>query len=144
MKKLIKLLVIVSMIFLFSYDVFAANATVVTRQNQVITITGLDPAGEDWDASVEAETLGLLRNGVLKVWMVVFIPSATNDRMIIRDDGIDGSEFFDAGKHAEVYDSRVKYYYEPLEVNPVIDVSDCTIATPADVKVMIYILKPKP
>jgi len=144
MKTLIKLLVIASMVFLFSSYAFAVNTTVVTAQDQVITITGLDPAGEDWDASTETETMGLLRNGVLKVWAVVFIPSATDDRMIIRDDGIDEPEFFDPGKNADAYDSRVLYFREPLEVNPVIDVSDCTITTPANAKVMIYISKPRP
>ena len=140
MKKLIKSLIIATVLF-FSTYVFAANTTIVTDQNQVITITGLD---EDWDASTETETMGLLRNGILKVWMVVFIPGATDDRMIIRDGGIDAAEFFDAGPQADSYDARVKYFIEPLEVNPVIDISDCILGTAANAKVMIYIQKPKP
>ena len=140
MKKLIKFLLI-GMVLAFASYGFAANTIVVTDQNQVITITGLD---EDFDASTATETLGLLRNGVLKVWMVVFIPSATNDRMIIRDNGIDAPEFFDPGIYSDAYDSRVLYFYEPLEVNPVIDISDCTLGTAANAKVMIYIQKPKP
>ena len=140
MKKLIKLLVLALFLSFASYT-FAANTIVVTDQNQVITITGLD---EDFDASLATETMGLLRNGILKVWAVVFIPSATNDRMIIRDNGIDEPEFFDPGPYADSYDARVLYFIEPLEVNPVIDISDCILGTAANAKVMIYIQKPKP
>ena len=64
--------------------------------------------------------------------------------MIIRDDGIDAAEFFDPGKQADDYDGRVLYFREPLEVNPVIDITDCTLGTAANAKVMIYIQKPKP
>ena len=141
MKTLIKSLLIASIIFLFSTYALAGNTTVVTGQNQVITITGLDA---DWDASTETKTKDLLRNGVLKVLRVVFIPSATNDRMIIRDNGIDAAEFYDVGKQADTYDGRTVDFPEPLYVNPVIDISDCTFGTAANAKVMIYISKPKP
>ena len=143
MKNLIKSLII-GIILAFSTYAFAANTTVVTAQDQVITITGLD---EDWDASTESETSGLLRNGVLRVWRIVFIPSATDDRMIIRDGGIDDPEFFDTGKCGDAYDVRtlkVDSEDEILLVNPVIDISDCTLGTAANAKVMIYIEKPKP
>ena len=141
MKKFIKLLIIASILFLFSTYVFAANTTVVTDQNQIITITGLDA---DWDASTETKTKDLLRNGILKIWRIIFYPAATGDDIILRDDGLDAAEFFDSGVCADRYDTRTidAPGGQPWEVNPVLDYSDCTISTGS--KVMIYIEKPKP
>jgi len=143
MKKLIKILLI-GMVLAFAVYAFAANTTNVTNQRQVITITGdLDA---DWDASTEPKTLGLLRNGILNVWRVVFIPSASGDSLILRDGGLDAAEFFDSGICADRYD-KVTFDApgnEPWKVCPVMDYSDCTMASGSDAKIMLYISIPKP
>lgn len=141
MKNFIKLSVIASIVFLFSTYAFAVNTTVVTKQNQVITITGLDA---DWDASTETKTKDLLRNGILKVLRILFIPGATGDDLILRDNGLDDPEFFDTGICADRNDARTVDAPGgiPWEVNPVLDYSDCTMSSGS--KLMIYILKPKP
>ncbi len=43
-----------------------------------------------------------------------------------------------------VYGMQNKYLAQPLLVNPIIDVSDCTLDTASDAKIMIYIEPPKP
>ena len=143
MKKLIKFLLI-GMVLAFAVYAFAANTTTVTNQNQVIVIAGdLD---SDWDASTETKTKDLLRNGILNVLRVIFFPSATGDQVMLRDNGLDGTESFDSGYCADRAD-KVTYDAPggvPWKVNPVLDYSDCTMASGSDSKIMIYILTPTP
>jgi len=104
-----------------------ANTTVI--KGNVIQITGLDA---DWNGSTET---GLSN---MRISSIQFNPSGADDEMIVHDGGIDGVTIFHM-KSADVYDQKIRYYEPPIIANPVIDISDCTLATPADAKVLITI-----
>jgi len=71
-----------------------------------------------------------------KVVSIQFIPSAANDRLIVRDKSITGIEKFDSGLApgtAPIFEP----YPEPQWMMPVIDASECTFGTPASCKIII-------
>jgi hypothetical protein len=60
---------------------------------------------------------------------ITFIPGAATDRMIVRDGGIDAVPIFDSGPAASTIPIYKKIGGERgLNVKPVIDISDCTLA----------------
>ena len=124
MKKLI-----ITLCILFSFYGIAYGVNTTAIGDNCVTITGLDA---DWWATLS----NLIYD--LDVSMIVFYPSATNDRMIIHNGSLDADEFFDSGLCADTYDVRVLYYPPGYLVQPVIDISDCTLGTAANAKVKIY------
>jgi hypothetical protein len=127
MKRLIYALIGLVMIVSIGLIFLGANSTSPGVKH--ITITGLD---EDWvlaDAGLTSD---------IDLWAIVFYPSATDDQMIIHDDGIDGDEIFDSGLCADKYDRIVLYFPPRFFVSPVIDITDCTLTTAANAKVKIY------
>lgn len=108
-----------------------ANTTTVGRGT--IVITGLD---SDWSYSTDG---GFDSDIGCKVSSIQFLPSAANDIMQIHDGGVDGALIFDsgpAGGTAPIF----KNFDPPRWVRPVIDISDCTLGTAANAKVMIDVV----
>lgn len=103
-----------------------ANTT--TLGTTSITITGLDA---DWSW----ETDGPFPQGI-RATSIQFIPSATSDRMIIHEGGIDAAEIFDSGPTPGTY-PVFEPIIPPRRIKPVIDISDCTLDTAANAKVII-------
>lgn len=109
------------------YPAFGVNVT--TPGQKCITITGLDA---DWHSTLNGYPQAL------DIWCVVFYPSATNDRMILNDDGADEDPFFDSGLCADTYDARVVYFPPGTKVKPYFDTDDATLGTASSAKVKIY------
>jgi len=101
--------------------------TDTTIKGNIIEITNLDA---DWYGNVDADI------HEMKISSIQFNPSAVDDIMIIHDGSLDGATLFKA-KCEDVYDQRVKYFNPPIWANPVIDISDCTIASPNNAEVII-------
>lgn len=105
-----------------------ANTT--THGRGTVQITGLDA---DWLYSTNG---GFDANMGMCVSAIEFVPSTANDRMIIHDGGIDAAPIFDSGLVTTV-DPVIKYFNPPKWTRPVIDISDCTLGTAANAKVII-------
>ena len=105
-----------------------ANTT--TENGRVIEITGLDA---DWQGSVDTSM------SRMKIESIQFNPSAADDVMIIHDGGLNNASLMDVTCQ-NVYDQRVKYFHPPVWADPVIDISDCTLGTAANAKVIITIV----
>jgi hypothetical protein len=103
-----------------------ANTTVVTGKQ--IRITVLDA---DWIWTTEI-------GNVARLSSITFIPSAANDRMLIHEASIDGAELFDTGVVSGT-DARTKYFDGGFRCVPVIDISDCTLGTAANAKVIFEV-----
>jgi len=101
-----------------------ANTTI---KGNIIQITDLDA---DWYGNVDANM------HEMKISSIQFNPSATDDIMIIHDGSLDGATLFKV-KCVDTYDQRIKYFDPPIWANPVIDISDCTIASPINAEVII-------
>lgn len=107
-----------------------ANVTAVTRNS--IEITGLDA---DW--YIDNDLSQFSRSG-LYLESIQFRPSAASDIMVIRNSK-DGSAT--AGSIFNVIcdaatDEKTQYYYG-INAFPMIDISACTITTPANALVLI-------
>ena len=100
-----------------------------------ITITGLDA---DWSLSTD---LPQFSGTGLKVYSIRFNPSGANDVMIVHENGIDNAEVFRV-KAAAGTDDRIQYYDPSEWMFPVIDISDCVLATAANAAVTIHIKQP--
>jgi len=127
MKKYIFLAI--GIFFVLAIGLITMGANTTDPAVKLITITGLD---DDWYGIKQG-----FPNGI-ELWAVVFYPSATNDRMIIHDGGLDNDEIFDSGTVADSYDRTVLYYPPKTFVKPVIDITDCTLGTAASARVKIY------
>jgi len=108
-----------------------ANTTLCTRGT--IQITGLDA---DWTLATDLVTYAA--SGIL-ITSIQFNPSATNDRMIIHDGGIDAVQPFNVicGSSADI---KIKYFNSPDFMWPVIDITDCTLSVAASAMVIIRFL----
>ena len=104
-----------------------ANTTSI--KGNIIEITGLDA---DWQGSTDT---GITQ---MKVSAIQFNPSAVDDVMKIRDGGTSNAVLFEV-KCSDVYDQRIKYFNPPIWADPVIDISECTLNTPANAKVIITV-----
>ena len=133
MKKLKLYLLILSLSSILLWGIsplHAGNTTVLG--DHCITITGLDA---DWKPS----TCGYLPSGYhIDVSRVVFYPSGTSDVMIVHNGGIDADPFFESGYVADEYDARTLTYPKGNYVEPIIDISDCTLDDAAAAIVKIY------
>ena len=92
-----------------------------------IEITGLDA---DFIAGVNSTYR------LYEVFGIEFVPSAVNDRMIVRHAGIDLACILDTGpviNLAAIYEKKPLIWYQP-----VIDITDCTLSTPANAKVIFH------
>lgn len=105
-----------------------ANTTTITGKQ--ISITGLDA---DWLWTTAIGSSGCYLKSI------TFIPSAANDRMLIHEGGIDGAEVFDTGIVSGT-DARTKYFDRGHKCAPVIDISDCTLGTAANAKVILEVM----
>ena len=116
----------------------AANTTLVGSSLTTIEITGLD-ADWVWATDIVAASFSS-KIDTAKIRSIKFYPSGANDRMIIRDGGIDAATFFDSGLVSAASDPRIEYYVDnPRHIDLVIDISDCTFSNPANAKVVIQI-----
>lgn len=133
MKKVLALIFGVFLLFAWG-AAWGANTT--TYDDNTITITGLDA---DWLYDTEMAALKTAGkyprdhvdiHGGLIIDSILFIPGATDDRMIIHGSGgINDSPIFDPGKVADAYDTRIQYYgVNGKWAQPNIDISDCTLA----------------
>jgi hypothetical protein len=117
---------------------FADNTTTVGRSGQTIEITGLDA---DWEWSVDLASE--IANGTIyprhrRIVRITFYPSAVSDRMIVRDGGLDNAVIFDSGV-AQSTGALSMTYISGVGTEVMIDISDCTLTTPADAKVAIVL-----
>ena len=126
MKRVICFLAFVILLVCATFTL-AANTT--TYDDGTITITGLDA---DWVFATEMALLDVpeyVNQGYVTIESIVFIPGASNDRMIIHSsEGLDGSPIFDTGPVADAYDTRIQYYPFGRKSKPTMDFSDCTLA----------------
>ena len=120
---------VIGIIFIVVVGLMSLAANTTDPAEKLITITGLD---EDWYGT----NVGY-PNGI-ELWAIIFYPSATGDRMIIHDNGLDNDEIFDSGIVADQNDRTVFYCPPKMFVKPVIDISDCTIETATSAVVKIY------
>ena len=132
MKKLTTVIVSFMFAIALCYPAFGAATTVPGQK--CITITGLD----DGDATTDWWASKVGYPNKLDIWCIVFYPSATGDRLYVNDGGLDADVIYDSGLCSDTYDPRVVYYPPGMKVEPVIDTSDCTFGTDANVSVKIY------
>ena len=109
-----------------------ANTT--TFHGVTIEITGLDV---DWWWKVDLPAFIRNPNGI---WLesIQFRPSAANDRMIVRDGGLDNAPIIDV-TCSSATDQKIEYIKSKALQRPVIDIDDCTLSTPANCKVIMKI-----
>lgn len=122
----------------FPFAALAANTTNISTSGFSIEITGLD-ADWYWETEIAANTSIPEKFKDAKIAAIVFYPSAANDRFIIHDGGIDEAAFFDSGLVSAASDPRVLYYIPAKQANLIIDISDCTMNTAANCKVVILL-----
>lgn len=133
-----KLLCALCAILISAGAAWAANTTLVGSSLTTIEITGLD-ADWSWSTDIVAASFSS-KIDTAKIRSIKFYPSAANDRMIIRDGGLDNATFFDSGLVSAASDPRIEYYTDnPRHIDLVIDISDCTLSNPANAKVVIQI-----
>lgn len=130
-----KIFLAIALVLLIPALSFAVNTTTVSTNNRSITITGLD---DDWHWSVELDGEAReVEHG--QIWAIIFYPSAADDRMVIHDGGIDTGVVFDSWPTADDDDPRIIYYPPGTKVELVIDITDCTLSTPASAQVIIML-----
>lgn len=115
---------------------FGLNTTTIGTSETTIEITGLD-ADWLWLTELDGESNYVERG---RIQRITFYPSAASDRMIIRDGGIDAATFFDSGAVSGADDPRTTSWVNPQYAPLVIDISDCTLSTPANAKVVIHLM----
>jgi hypothetical protein len=120
---------------LFATPAFAINQTLIGSSGKTIEITGLD-ADWVWSTDLAGEHWKVTRAAIKSI---KFYPSGANDRMIIRDGGIDNATFFDSGLVSGADDPRVEYYDGGTQTELVIDITDCALGTPGSAKVVIHL-----
>lgn len=130
-----KFLLVIALVLLVPLFAFAVNTTTVSTNNRTITITGLDD-NWTWSTDLSSED-NEVKHG--QVWAIIFYPSAQSDRMIIHDGGIDTGVAFDSGLASGSDDPRIMYYPPGAKMELVIDITDCTLSTPASAKVIIML-----
>jgi len=100
-----------------------ANTTTAT--GQVVTITGLDA---NWDLETD------FGHSPIRLSSIEFVPSDTGDIMSISA-GNGGATLFKA-VCGDRYDQKTKLFDPPIHTDLYIDISGCSIATPADAMVI--------
>lgn len=133
-----KILLAILLCLFIAAPSFGANTTALGSSSSVIQITGLDA---DWIWATEMAALGFATRDInaTVVTRIVFYPSAAADRMIVHDGGVDTAAYFDSGIVSGSDDPRTKDYPGIKPVQLVIDISDCTLGTAANAKVLIFI-----
>jgi len=128
MKRL--LLGILFVLFLSSYA-FAVNTvtTSVDYYGKLVTVQVVPDAGTAWD-SPAAYTNGL------NVAAILFVPSAANDRLVVRDVAAGGNVIFNDIS----LDGGSRVLYIGRRIKPYILKADCTLGTPANVRI-VFILQ---
>jgi hypothetical protein len=127
------ILLLLAMALLFAGAASAANVTTVGSSNLTVEITGLD-ADWAWSTDLSGELAASER-----IQAIFFYPSAALDRMIVRDGGIDAATLCDSGIVMGADDPRVCYFEPPIGAEAVIDITDCTLDTAANAKVVILL-----
>ena len=107
----------------------AANTTIDFEG----TISIVPDGSSDWTWS--ADLSGAPNTGI-NVKSIQFIPSAATDRLIIHNGGLDAVNVFDSGP-AEGTTPIIKYYPPNKRIKVVMDATDCTLDTPASVRIYI-------
>ena len=98
-----------------------SNTTTVSGS----TINIVPDGTTDWVWSTDLDS-GLVQAGAICLKSIQIIPTATDDRIIIHDGGLNTAPLFDTGLIATKYDVRTIYFNPPRWCKPVIDASDCT------------------
>ena len=101
-----------------------ANTTTTTLSRGIMTLT-FAGNGADWNSNTDAGF------PLVKIKSIQFVPSNASDIMIVRDGGNDGPAIFDGTNE------RVKQFNGFFK--PYIDISDCTLNTPANASVIFEI-----
>jgi len=104
-------------------------ACTTTEKDGTITITSIDA---DWTAGTDCNLEYMFLQSIQ------FIPSSATDRMIIRDGGIDEIKLFDSGVVTASGSPIFEDFTDDVtRKKPVIDVSDCTIASADNAELII-------
>jgi hypothetical protein len=117
-----------------------SNVTTINRPFITIVTDG----STDWtlaatgDASGSTTKLIDYATSGLKVFSIRAHPSAAGDIIVINEAGLTGSDIFYAKFSADTSD-KVQYYGGAW-LHPFLDVSDCTIGTPASAKITIQVM----
>ena len=99
---------------------------IVNSSGSFITIIPDDSL--DWDSKVNYP------NG-LRVWSVLFFPSAANDQICLKDGSDAGPTFF---KAIDVEGRGLIIRLPANNINPYMDFSECTFDTPANVRITFH------
>jgi len=129
------LVILVALIFIPVWAL-AGNTTSVGSSKKVIQIVPDGSTDWVWEDDLSGQGSTVLRS---KIKRIVFYPSASNDRMIIHDGGIDNAAYFDSGLVSGADDPRTVVYDPPIPVRLVIDATDNTTSSAADCKILIYL-----
>ena len=108
-----------------------ANTTTTDGNFIEITLDG----STDWRWDADMDAFFRIPTGVM-IRSIGFKPSAANDVMVIRENGVDGAAIFSV-KCADTTDDRVKYFNPPRKIRPVIDATDITLGTAANARVYL-------
>ena len=120
MRRLILTLVLILAAFLLPGGQAPMAANTVTSSSTVIEVSGMD---SDWDPDT-----------VYKVIMIMFIPGASNDVMVIKQASATGPTVF----YAKSTDGEPRVaYYNGREIRQFLDYGDCTLNAGAKVLVVI-------
>lgn len=65
---------------------------------------------------------------------IKFIPSAANDRLIVREGSVTGTPFFDSGAVTTV--NAVEMSFDRETKRPCIETDDCTFGTPGSCRII--------
>lgn len=119
-----KILLILSILFMFSLPVYAANTVTVEGKVIQITIVDADTDLADYIPSTGAQIIS-----------IDYIPAATDEICVIKE-ATDAGPIIFYCKSADVYDQRTKPFYGAL-LRPYFDYSDSTNS--ADGKIIIIL-----
>lgn len=103
-----------------------ANTTVI--KGNMVQVTGLDA---DWNSVTDTP----FKDG-MKLLAIVFDPSAIGDVMVVEEES-DGPRIFYASC-TDTHDQRIQYY-DGTWHKPYIDISDCTLDTAANARVLFLL-----
>jgi len=123
---------IIAALSLLVAPAWAANTTLAVEG----TISIKPDGSTDWAWKDDLSLVGNQASGLV-VHSIQFIPSAASDRLILRNGGIDAIAVFDSGP-VPYADPIIKYYWPGgKKMKIVMDASDCTFDTAANVRIYI-------
>ncbi len=125
MKKLI--FITLALLLAASPAAYAVNTIVFDSGEGIITISSIDA---DWTWT---DTVNIA--GGLKIHSIRFNPGAANDRCIINNGAVTGTDLFDSSVAQNTGGGAIEYYPSTIRYKPVLDVSDGTYNAAAKVTI---------